>query len=107
MCTAMLGATPVYLCTWAASSAFSNGVRGTPGWANTLNRVPLFPNAHDGSSIWCRLSALLTAALRAGSRSLILAFRIISVLVKEFHTPPGPLLFEAAGLRGGGRGRQP
>ena len=48
----MLGATPVYLCTWAASLAFSNGVRGTPGWPNTLNRVPLFPNAHDGSSIW-------------------------------------------------------
>jgi hypothetical protein len=51
MCTAMLGATPVYLCTWAASSAFSCGVRGTPGCANTLNRVPLFPNAQDGSSI--------------------------------------------------------
>jgi hypothetical protein len=51
MCTAMLGATPVYACTWAASSAFSNGFLGTPGCANTLNRVPLFPNAQDGSSI--------------------------------------------------------
>src|SRR3984957_4580995 len=63
MCTAMLGATPVYLCTWAASSAFSKGLRGTPGCANTLNRVPLFPNAQDGSSIWCCRSASLTAFL--------------------------------------------
>src|SRR5215469_9708209 len=61
MCTAMRGATPVYLCTWAASSAFSHGSRGTPGWLNTLNRVPLFPNAHDGSSIWWLLSALFTS----------------------------------------------
>src|ERR1700734_1471754 len=61
MCTAMLGATPVYLCTWAASSAFSKGLRGTPVWANTLNRVPLFPNAHDGSSICCCRRASLTA----------------------------------------------
>jgi hypothetical protein len=51
MCTAMLGAAAVYLWTWAASSAFSYGVRGTPGWPNTLNRVPLFPNAQEGSSI--------------------------------------------------------
>src|ERR1700758_2918874 len=41
MWTAMLGATPVNRWTWAASSAFSHGVRGTPGWPNTLNRVPL------------------------------------------------------------------
>ncbi len=49
----MLGATPVKRWTWAASSAFSHGVRGTPGWPNTLNRVPVFPNAHEGSSISC------------------------------------------------------
>src|ERR1700760_1637757 len=61
MCTAITGATPVYLCTWAASSAFSNGFLGTPGWPNTLNRVPLLPNAQDGSSIWCFLRASLTA----------------------------------------------
>ena len=70
----MLGATPVYLCTWAASSAFSYGVRGTPGWPNTLNRVPLFPNAQDGSSIWCFLSAFLTAV-----RSRIPAHLLIQV----------------------------
>src|ERR1700684_778311 len=61
MCTAMLGATPVNRCTCAASSAFSHGVRGTPGWPNTLNRVPVFPNAQEGSSISCCLSAALTA----------------------------------------------
>ena len=49
MCRATLGATPVNRCTWAASAIFSCGVRGTPGWANTLNRVPELPNAHDGS----------------------------------------------------------
>src|SRR5438105_15941646 len=61
MCTAMLGATPVYWCTCAASCAFSHGVRGTPGWPNTLNRVPVFPKAQEGSSISCCLSAALTA----------------------------------------------
>src|SRR5437762_704903 len=61
MCTATLGATPVNACTCAASSIFSCGVRGTPGWANTLNRVPVLPNAHDGSSIRCAFSALFTS----------------------------------------------
>ena len=57
----MLGAIPVKRCTCAASSAFSHGVRGTPGWPNTLNRVPEFPKAQDGSSISCSFSAALTA----------------------------------------------
>ena len=57
----MLGATPVKRCTCAASSAFSHGVRGTPGWPNTLNRVPEFPKAQEGSSISCSFSAALTA----------------------------------------------
>jgi hypothetical protein len=35
-------ATPVYLCTWAASSIFSCDVLGPPGWLKTLNLVPLF-----------------------------------------------------------------
>src|ERR1700735_597467 len=61
MCTAMRGATPVNRCTCAASSVFSHGVRGTPGCPNTLNRVPVFPNAQEGSSISCCLSAALTA----------------------------------------------
>jgi L-lactate utilization protein LutB len=65
MCTATLGATPVYRCTCAASSIFSVTVRGTPGWANTLNRVPVFPNAHDGTSIRCARSAVFTA-VRSG-----------------------------------------
>src|SRR5215472_18937956 len=62
MWTATLGAAPVNLCTWAASSTFSAGVRGTPGWLNTLNLVPLLPKAHDGVSIWCAATAALTAA---------------------------------------------
>src|SRR6516165_220262 len=65
MCTATLGATPVTACTCAASSIFSCGVRGTPGWANTLNLVPVLPNAHDGNSIRCARSAVLTA-VRSG-----------------------------------------
>ncbi len=51
MCSATLGATPVNRCTTAASAIFSSGDRGTPGWLNTLNRVPELPNAHEGSSI--------------------------------------------------------
>jgi hypothetical protein len=65
MCTATVGATPVNLWTCAASSIFSCGVRGTPGWANTLNRVPVFPKAQDGSSIRCDLRAVFTA-VRSG-----------------------------------------
>src|SRR5215472_10400182 len=61
MCTATLGATPVYLCTCAASSIFSSTVRGTPGWANTLNRVPVLANAHEGTSIRCARNAVFTA----------------------------------------------
>src|SRR3984957_13424192 len=65
MCIATVGATPVNVWTWAASSIFSCGVRGTPGWANTLNRVPVFPKAQDGSSIRCDLRAVFTA-VRSG-----------------------------------------
>src|SRR4051794_18898259 len=55
MWSATVGATPVYRWTCAASAIFSYGSRGTPAWANTLNRVPELPNAHDGSSIrWPR-----------------------------------------------------
>src|SRR5216683_5963833 len=61
MCTATVGATPVNLCTCAASSIFSCGVRGTPGWGNTLNRVPVLPNAQDGVSIRCARRAVFTA----------------------------------------------
>src|SRR5215831_5470551 len=74
MCTATLGATPVYLWTCAASSIFSVTVRGTPGWANTLNRVPVFPNAHDGVSIRCARNAVFTA-VRSGITTHLQASR--------------------------------
>jgi len=47
------GATQAAVNSWtlAASSIFSKGSRGVPGVVNTLNRVPEFPKAHDGSSI--------------------------------------------------------
>src|SRR6266496_2100427 len=61
MCTATLGAMPVNRWTCAASATFSCTVRGTPGWVNTLKRVPVLPNAQDGSSIRCALSAVFTA----------------------------------------------
>src|SRR4051794_39468575 len=62
MCRATVGATPVNSCTFAASSSFSCGVRGTPCWANTLKRVPEFPYAHDGVSTAWVLRADFTAA---------------------------------------------
>src|SRR5690242_2440178 len=82
MCTAMRGATPVKRCTCAASSAFSHGVRGTPGWPNTLNRVPEFPKAQEGSSISCPFSAALTAV-----RSRIWCSSPLSVHVKYLADP--------------------
>ncbi len=62
MCSETRGATPVYRCTWAASSSFSYGSRATPGWPKTLNRVPELPNAHDGSSIVCGAERVERAA---------------------------------------------
>src|ERR1700750_697878 len=85
MCTAMLGATPVKRCTCAASSAFSHGVRGTPGWPNTLNRVPEFPKAQEGSSISCPFSAALTAV-----RSSIWCSSPLSAHVKYLAAPLDP-----------------
>ena len=37
----------------AASAIFSQGSRGVPGVPKTLNRVPEFPNAQEGSSMDC------------------------------------------------------
>src|SRR3954454_13627831 len=65
MCSDTRGATPVCLCTWAASSTFSNGSRATPGWPNTLNRVPELPNAHEGSSMVCSARAASAAVRRS------------------------------------------
>src|SRR4051812_23739208 len=62
MCSATVGATPVKRCTCAASAIFSYGSRGTPGCANTLNRVPELPKAQEGSSMCCRRSTCLTAS---------------------------------------------
>src|SRR5258708_35223123 len=70
MWSATVGATPVYRWTSAASAIFSCGVRGTPFWAKTLNRVPEFPKAHDGSSIRWFLSAASTAGLLVTSASV-------------------------------------
>jgi hypothetical protein len=56
MCNATDGANPVSACTCAASATFSSTDRGAPADPNTLNRVPEFPNAHDGNSIACRAS---------------------------------------------------
>src|SRR5215471_8690553 len=101
MCTATVGATPVTACTCAASSIFSCGVRGTPGWANTLNRVPVLPNAHDGNSIRCPLSALFTALTSPISAHLQAAVRMrsLSVEMEDLGDPAeslvGPLVAEA------------
>src|SRR5450756_2509739 len=43
--------TPVYRLTVAASSTFSNAVRGTPGCGKTPKRVPVLTKPHDGSSM--------------------------------------------------------
>ncbi|CAM5299193.1 hypothetical protein SMICM304S_05857 [Streptomyces microflavus] len=62
MCSATVGAAPVNSCTLAASSSFSRGVRGTPGWVNTLKRVPEFPYAQEGVSTAWDVRAAFTAA---------------------------------------------
>src|SRR5262245_37296931 len=93
MCTATLGATPVYRCTCAASSIFSCGVRGVPGLANTLKRVPVFPNAQDGSSIRCASRAFFTA-LRSG---------ISRHLRQQLSSGSGPVLSARGGTGQGAR----
>src|SRR3954453_12644108 len=62
MCSATVGATPVWRWTCAASAIFSYGSRGTPACANTLNRVPELPNAQDGTSTVCARKARRTAS---------------------------------------------
>src|SRR5690625_4910275 len=62
MCRATIGAPPVWACTWAASAIFSFGSRGTPGWENTLNRVPELPKAQEGTSMVCLARASRTCA---------------------------------------------
>ncbi len=57
-----MGAAPVNSCTFAASSSFSWGVRGTPGRAKTLKRVPEFPYAHEGVSMDWDVRAAFTVA---------------------------------------------
>src|SRR3954451_4857069 len=64
MCSDTRGATPVYRCTCAASEIFSNGSRGTPGWENTLNRVPELPNAQLGTSMVNSARPLRTLSAR-------------------------------------------
>src|SRR5262245_14264138 len=73
MWRATVGATPVKRWTCAASATFSNGSRGTPCWANTLNRVPEFPKAHDGNSIRCVRSVASTAALADAVTVMVLS----------------------------------
>src|SRR5690348_13918742 len=51
MCRDTFGANPVTAFTCAASAIFSHGSRGVPAVLNTLNRVPEFPYAQDGTSI--------------------------------------------------------
>src|SRR3954462_10950188 len=64
MCSDTRGVTPVYRCTCAASEIFSNGSRGTPGWENTLNRVPELPNAQLGTSMVNSARPLRTLSAR-------------------------------------------
>src|SRR5262245_48895207 len=100
MCTATVGVTPVNACTCAASSIFSRTVRGTPAWANTLNRVPVLPNAHDGNSTRCPRSALFTAVTSPITVHLQAADRMRSwsVEVEDLGDPAealvGPLVPE-------------
>ena len=94
MCSATLGATPVKRCTAAASSTFSYALRGTPGCANTLNRVPEFPYAHDGVSIRCPRSADFTAP-----PSVLIALPPASAPDQNWYWS----MFDASNLVGGPR----
>src|SRR6476661_8774697 len=67
MCSATDGARPVSWCTCAASASFSSIVRGVPGVAKTLKRVPELPNAQEGSSIaWSSSWAAMSSKLVMG-----------------------------------------
>src|SRR6187399_3092089 len=97
MCSATVGATPVYRWTCAASAIFSYGSRGTPCWANTLNRVPELPNAHEGSSIRCVRSTACAAVTGltnvsmggppAPWRAACHGFQLVSITLLTFRLP--------------------
>src|SRR4051812_27972626 len=92
MCSETRGATPVNVCTWAASSSFSKGFRATPGCPNTLKRVPELPNAQDGSSMVC--SARFR---RARARRSVLMSAPVRGVNETFHYGV-PTLGSAAGM---------
>src|SRR5512132_502765 len=79
MCRATLGAIPVKRWTWAASDTFSKALRGTPGWPNTLKRVPELPNAQDGSSIRWVARAACTPAVS------VVICALLSASAQEAH----------------------
>src|SRR4051812_34829005 len=59
-CSATVGHTPVSACTCPASLNFSSSVEAAAACRNLPNRVPVFANPHDGSSIRKPSSALWT-----------------------------------------------
>src|SRR6478609_7732769 len=76
MCRATVGASPVCLCTCAASEIFSYGSRAVPEVPNTLKRVPELPNAQLGSSIacsasWSRMDVKSVNVLRLSCRVMV------------------------------------
>src|SRR4029453_11105041 len=95
MCRATVGAPPVWALTCAASATFSYGSRGTPACGNTLNRVPEFPKAHEGSSMRCARSPVVTAVVECtiasfeDSPCLVRAacheFRLVSIALLTFR----------------------
>src|SRR5690242_11073452 len=69
MCSDTFGANPVNAFTIAASAIFSNASLGVPAVVNTLNGVPEFPYAQDGTSI-----PKSSRSARAGVVSLVVIF---------------------------------
>src|SRR5690606_33192551 len=97
MCRATVGATPVKRWTTAASAIFSYGLRGTPSWANTLNRVPELAYAQDAVSMRCARSACLTRDRVCGARSVIGVSQLVFQVEhfgEDVHVLVGPAGFK-------------
>src|SRR5207248_4365920 len=86
-CKAMVGQTPVSRCTCPASLNFSSVVVAAAGCVNLPNRVPVFANPQDGSSIRNVSSALqIFSLLRAsiGDLSYGVEVTILNIQGHEF-----------------------
>ena len=81
---------PVKALTWATSSIFSKGLRGTPAVVKTRKRVPELPKAQLGSSMVWVSSRLRASGLRSDRVGVVMWFSWSSVTGADLEAGRGP-----------------